>query len=233
MQSGRQSRGGALPCPAAKPGGIMTALIVGSRVTLRTVVRANNQQNQLNLHHYEVTGQVGGVGQDDTITMPAFALALKALYLPRIPVTSSFDGIMWTNDGVPNQATQLASTTPGAGTGTGDALAPQLCVLTSWRSSAAPVGVRGRSFWPSGLESDESADGTVAAASVALYLTFSNNVRVVAVTSGLVTTTFTKRLKHISAGIASYLTIDTTIVRTKFCTQRRRSFVNRSDLAIF
>lgn len=193
-------------------------------------VRNGTGQNQVNVQRFKVL-VISGAAPDQAALADGISTKVAAILKPKVPSSSTYVGMKMTK--VPTLGLSAFVTTngAGAGTGVGDALAPQLCVLTSWRSAGAPARTRGRMYWPSTYESYEDVDGRLTSAALSDFLTQSTNLRALGgVACGSATTcTMSLVIHRIVTGFPVHYEVDNAIIRPAFATQRRRSAINRSD----
>lgn len=187
-------------------------------------------QTSVNVRHWRVSAQSGAIP-----TAAAIALRLSQLteaeYKAVLSIQAEFRGVgVRQLVVVPKPAEALDGSEAGNGTSVGDALPGQVAGLISLRTNFAGRSGRGRVYIPFPTEAQNDVDGEPTLA----YIGNAQNLAAVLAQSwtlvaGTDSTTFQPIVWN--RKLAQYTIITSSIVRTKWATQRRRGDFGRPNVS--
>lgn len=188
----------------------------------------NANQNGLNVLHYAVTSIVGTAPTDAQVAA-VLDLVAAPLYTAYLPTVCSYLGSRFqVVFPLPIQVAVITTTNAAAGAQGSSPIAPATTLLLTKRTATAGRVGRGRTYLPFWSENGNDAQGAPSAGSITFGTNWATSMlQPLTFVIGAGTIILTPVLFNKFTGFTKVIT--STVVRTNWATQRRRSAINRGD----
>lgn len=185
-------------------------------------------QSGINVRHYNVNSVAGGAMTDQQLC-DAMSTTAAPLYKNYLTNGASYTGLRTQIiSPLPVAAAVISTNGAGGGTIAGEDLPTAATLLLSLRTNLAGRANRGRVYLPFWSETHNSATGSPTAAAITLATNWANGlIATLNVVVGGVTVNISPVVWQRGPRTSTF--VQSTVIRTEWATQRRRSLINRPD----